>query len=165
MFGTKFKIVSGYKSAGAMNMSVEAGETQGAFSTWNDLISYHPDWLRDNKVKVLLQIGLTKNPNLPNVPLLLDLAQNDADRQLAVFMCSASELGESLPPPGVPAPIVAALRKAFDDTMKDPDFVAQMTSKKIQFNPMNGSDLTKLVLDTIHAPSSVITRYKTAASD
>jgi tripartite-type tricarboxylate transporter receptor subunit TctC len=166
VFGTKFKIVSGYESAGAMNMSVEAGETQGAFSTWNDLISYHPDWLRDNKVKVLLQIGLTKNPNLPNVPLLLDLAQNDADRQLAVFMCSASELGESFAaPPGVPAPIVAALRKAFDDTMKDPDFVAQMTSKKIQFNPMNGADLSKLVLDTIHAPSSVITRYKAAASD
>jgi tripartite-type tricarboxylate transporter receptor subunit TctC len=166
VFGTKFKIVSGYESASAMNMSVEAGETEGAFSTWNDLISYHADWLRDGKVKVLLQIGLSKNPNLPDVPLLVDLAQNDADRELARFMCSASELGESFAaPPGVPASIVAALRKAFDDTMTDTAFVAQMQAARIQFNPMNGVALTKVVLGTIEAPKSVIERYKAAASD
>ena len=166
VFGTKFKIVTGYQSAGTMNMAVERGETEGAFTTWNDVGSYHPDWLPDGKIRIVLQIGLAKHPALANVPLLLDLAESRSDRDLIAFMSSGSQMGQSYAaPPGVPAPIVAALRQAFDDTMKDPGFVEKIQAAKVQFNPMNGEELARTVAATLAAPRSVIERYKAALAD
>ncbi len=165
IFGTRFKIVTGYQSAGKMNMSVESGETEGAFTTWNDIKTYHPDWLREDKITVPLQIAMTKHPDLPDVPLLLDLAENEADRDLIAFMSSPTQMGQSYAaPPGVPAPVVAALRKAFDETMQDPAFVEKLKVAKVQFNPMSGEDLQRSVAHTISAPKSVIERFKAAAS-
>jgi tripartite-type tricarboxylate transporter receptor subunit TctC len=166
VFGTKFKIVTGYQSAGAMNLAVERGETEGAFSTWNDVGSYHPDWLPDGKIRIVLQIGLAKHPTLTDVPLLIDLAENDADRGLVAFMSSDSQMGQSYAaPPGVPAPIVKALRQAFDDTMQDPGFIEKMQAAKVQFNPMNGEELGRSVKATLAAPRAVIERYKAALVD
>jgi tripartite-type tricarboxylate transporter receptor subunit TctC len=165
VFGTKFKIVTGYNSAGAINMAVERGETEGSFTTWNDIVSYHPDWVRDGKIRVVVQIGLDGHPDLASVPLLLDLAENAADRDVTAFMSSAPLMGQSYAaPPGVAAPIVAALRKAFDDTMKDRAYVERMQAAKVQFNPMSGEELTRSVAKIIGAPRSVIERYKAAAS-
>ncbi len=165
VLGTKFKIVTGYQSAGNMNMSVELGETQGAFTTWNDLNSYHSDWIRDGKVRVVLQIALAKHPDLKDVPLLTDFAKSDADRELCEFMSSSSDLGEAYAaPPGVPEPVVAALRKAFDETMQDPAYIKKLRTAKIQFNPMDGAQLTQEVLKTIGAPKSLVERYKVAIS-
>ena len=166
VFGTRFKIVTGYQSAGAMNMAVERGETEGAFTTWNDIGSYHPDWLPTGKVRIVVQIGLAKLAALPDVPLLVDLAENEADRELVTFMSSDSQMGQSYAaPPGVPAPIVAALRQAFADTMRDPAFVEKMQEAKVQFNPMSGEDLARNVTATLGASKSVIARYKAALSD
>jgi hypothetical protein len=163
ILGTKFKIVTGYQSAGNMNMSVESGETQGAFTTWNDLHSYHADWVRDGKVRVAMQIALVKHPDLKEVPLLTDLATSDADRELCEFMSSSSDLGEAYAaPPGVPQPVVAALRKAFDETMQDIDYIKELRAAKIQFNPMDGAALAKEILRTISAPKSLVERYKAA---
>jgi tripartite-type tricarboxylate transporter receptor subunit TctC len=165
VFGTKFKIVLGYPSAGKMNMSVESGETEGAFTTWNDIVTYHPDWLRDGKIRVVLQIALSKHPDLASVPQLLDLAENEADRDLIAFMSSPTQMGQSYAaPPATPAPIVEALRRAFDATMKDPAYVEKMQAAKIQFNPMTGEELARNVLMTVGAPRSVIERFKAAAS-
>jgi tripartite-type tricarboxylate transporter receptor subunit TctC len=166
IFGTKLKIVTGYQSAGAMNMAVERGETEGAFSTWNDVGSYHPDWLPDGKIRIVLQIGLAKHPALADVPLLLDLAESEADRELVAFMSSDSQMGQSYAaPPGVPAPIVAALRQAFDETMQDPGFMETMRAAKVQFNPMGGEELARSVEATLGAPRAVIERYKAALAD
>jgi tripartite-type tricarboxylate transporter receptor subunit TctC len=163
IFGTKFKIVTGYRSAGATNMSVEVGETQGAFTTWNDIQSYHPDWLRDGKVRVVIQIAIQPHPELKEVPLLTDFASNKDDRELVEFMSSSSELGQTFAaPPGVPAQIVDALRKAFDDTMKDPSYVERLGKANVQFNPMTGQQLTQEVLKTLGASTSVINRYQAA---
>jgi tripartite-type tricarboxylate transporter receptor subunit TctC len=165
VFKTKFKIVTDYESAGAMNLAVESGETEGAFTTWDDISSYHPEWLRDGKVKVILQIALTKNPDLENVPLLVDLAANETDRELVQLMSSSAEMGQSFAtPPGVAAPIVAALRKAFDDTMRDPDFIAKMQAQKMHFNPITGSAITDTVMKIMNTPAAVIDRYKAAVS-
>src|SRR5215204_5982195 len=161
VLGTKFKIVTGYRSAGATNASVETGETQGAFTTWNDLHSYHPDWLRDEKVRVILQIALERNPELKKIPLLDEFARNEGDRELIRFMSSGSELGQTFAaPPAVPADLIAALRKGFQDTMQDPDYVAKLCQSQIQFNPMTGERLSEMVRNTIGAPKSIIERYK-----
>ena len=124
MFGTKFKIVTGYQSAGKRNLALETGETQAAITTWNDIRTYHLDWVREGGImRLVVQIALQKHPELPNVPLLLDYAENQADRDLLEFMSSSSQMGQPYAaPPGVPAPIVETLRRAFDATMKDPAF-------------------------------------------
>jgi tripartite-type tricarboxylate transporter receptor subunit TctC len=165
VFGTKFKIVTGYQAAGKMNLAVEAGEADGSFSTWNDINSYHPEWIRDGKMRIIVQIALRKHPDLANVPLLLDYAENDADRELIAFMSSGQEMGQSYAaPPGTPAPVLAALRKAFDDTMRDPAFIEKVQIAKMQFNPIGGEELTRVVARTIGAPKSVIDRYKAAVA-
>ncbi len=166
VFGTKFKIVTGYQGAGSMNLAVEKGEAQGSFSTWNDINSYHPEWTREGgPMRLVLQIALKKQRDLPNVPLLLDLAENQADRDLVAFMSSGQEMGQSYAaPPGTPAPIVEALRRAFDATMKDPAFIEKTHTAKMQFNPITGEELTPVVMRTIGAPKSVVERYKAAVS-
>ena len=114
-------------------------------------------------MRLIVQIALRKQVAIPEVPLLLDLAENDADRDLVAFMSSGQEMGQSYAtPPGVPAPIVAALRQAFDDTMKDPAFIARLHTAKMQFNPIGGADLTGIVARTVATPKSVVDRYKAA---
>jgi tripartite-type tricarboxylate transporter receptor subunit TctC len=163
VLGTKFKIVTGYRSAGATNMSVEIGETQGAFTTWNDIQSYHPDWLSDGKVRIVTQIALERHPALGEVPLLTDFAANNQDRELIEFMSSSSELGQTFAaPPSVPAYIVAALREAFDETMKDPSYIARLEKARVQFNPMTGQRLAQEIQKTLGASKTVIERYQLA---
>jgi hypothetical protein len=165
VFGTKLKIVTGYQAAGKMNLAVESGEAEGSFPTWNDINSYHPEWISGGKMRLVVQIALKKQRDLAHVPLLIDFATNDADRELNAFMAAGQEMGQSYAaPPGVPAPIVAALRKAFDDTMRDPAFLEKVHTAKMQFNPIGGEELTGIVLRTIGAPKSVIDRYKTAVA-
>jgi tripartite-type tricarboxylate transporter receptor subunit TctC len=165
MFGTRFKIVTGYQAAGKVNLAIESGETEAAITTWNDVSNTHADWLRDDRMRLIVQIALAKHPDLADVPLLLDAAENPADRDLIAFMSSGSQMGQSYAaPPGVPAPIVAALRQAFDDTMRDQAFIARMQSAKMAFNPLGGEELTRFVTRTIGAPAAVIERYKAAVA-
>jgi tripartite-type tricarboxylate transporter receptor subunit TctC len=164
IFGTKFKIISGYQSAGKRNLAIENGELQAAITTWNDVRTYHLDWIREGGImRLVVQIALQKHPELPNLPLLLDYVDNQADHDLIEFMSASSQIGQPYATgPGVPAPIVEALRRAFDATMKDPDFIGKMKAAKIEYNPTTGEEMAKIVGRTINAPKSVIERYKTA---
>jgi tripartite-type tricarboxylate transporter receptor subunit TctC len=166
VFGTRFKIVLGYQGAGRMNLAVESGETQGAFTTWNNISTQHPDWLRDKKIRLVLQIAGKRHPDLPDVPLMSDLAENDADRALISFMSSPTQMGQSFAaPPGTPPRMVEALRRAFDATMRDPAFVERMRIAKMEFNPATGEEITEIVARTIGASPEVIRRYKAAVSE
>ena len=166
MFGTKFKIVTGYLTAGKRNLALESGETEAAITTWNDVRTYHLDWVREGGImRLIVQIALARHPELPNVPLLLDYVENQADRDLIEFMSSSSQMGQAYAaPPGVPAPIVEALRRAFDATMKDAAFIEKMQAAKMEFNPTTGEQLAAIVARTIGAPKSVIERYKAAVA-
>jgi tripartite-type tricarboxylate transporter receptor subunit TctC len=166
MFGTKFKIIVGYQSAGKRNLSIESGETEASITTWNDIRTYHMDWIREGGLmRLVVQIALQKHPELPDLPLLLDYAENQADRDLLSFMSASSQMGQSYAaPPGVPAPIVEALRRGFDATMKDPAFIDRMKTSKLEFNPATGEEMTRIVMDTISAPKPVIDRYKAAVA-
>jgi len=166
MLGTKFKIVTGYLTAGKRNLALEAGETEAGITTWNDIRTYHADWVREGGImRLIVQIALARHPELADVPLLLDYAANQADRDLIEFMSSSSQMGQSYAaPPGVPAPIVEALRRAFDATMKDEAFLEKMRAARMEFNPATGEGLTTIVARTIAAPKSVIERYKTTVA-
>jgi tripartite-type tricarboxylate transporter receptor subunit TctC len=165
VFGTRFKIVLGYQGSGMMNLAVNSGETQGAFTTWNNISTQHADWLNEKRIRLVLQIAGARHPDLPDVPLLAELAENDADRALISFMSSPTQMGQAFAaPPGTPPRMVDALRRAFDATMKDPAFVEKMRSAKMEFNPATGEEMTEIVARTISASPAVIQRYKEAVS-
>ena len=116
LIGTKFKIVIGYPGGNDINLAMEKGEVDGRGSNaWGAWKSTRPDWLRDKKINILVQIGLTKAPDLPDVPLLIDLAANDEDRAILKLLSASSTIGRPVfTSPGVPAERVKALRDAFD---------------------------------------------------
>ncbi len=161
--GTKFKIIIGYKSAVDVNQAVETRETDAASTTWSDLVNKRREWLRDGTVRVLVQIALTKNPELPDTPLLLDLVKNEDDKKVVALMSSSSQMGQAFAaPPGVPAPVVEALRRAFDETMKDPDYLALAKKLNQTINPVTGEELAKIASGIVNAPASVIGQYMAA---
>src|SRR3712207_5304322 len=125
LIGTKFKLVFGYPGGNDINLAMEREEVAGRGSnSWGSWKGTKPDWIRDKKINILVQIGLQKTEDLPDVPLLMDLASNPDDRAVLKLLSSPTTIGRPiLAPPGVPAERVKALRAAFDATMKDPAFL------------------------------------------
>lgn len=159
LIGTKFKIVLGYQGGSQINLAMERGEVDGRTNTLASFKSVNPDWMRDKKINILTQIALTKSPELPDVPLLLDLASNDDDRVLLKLISTSATIGRSIvSTPGVPAERVEALRRAFDATMKDPRFLEEAARAKIDYNPMTGEALERIVADVMATPRPLADR-------
>lgn len=164
-FGTKMQVVMGYSGSATFNLAVQRGETDGALTTWNNVKNNHADQVREKKIRVLFQVSLVRNPDLPDVPVATEMATNDDDRTLMEFMSSSAELGQSfIAPQGVPPQIVEVLRNAFDATMKDPDYLKLSEQMGNALNPMSGAELTKLNAQTLATPQKVIDRYQTAVT-
>lgn len=165
VFGTKMHVVLGYSGSAAFNLAVQRAETDGALTTWNNVGNNYGDQIRNGNLRILFHVALSKNSDLPQVPLALDMATNDADRALIEFMSSSSEMGQTfVAPPDVPPQIVRVLRRAFDSTMKDPDYLAMMGKARNLLNPMGGEALTRIVAKTNATPQEVINRYKAAVT-
>jgi tripartite-type tricarboxylate transporter receptor subunit TctC len=160
LLGTKFKIVFGYPGGSDIDLAMERGEVGGrGSSTWNTWTSSRADWLRDKKINVLVQVGLAKERDLPDVPLLLEKAKNDQDRAVLQLLSSQTMVGKQIfVGPTVPADRVAALRAAFDATMKDPAFLAQAKKQSFDINPVRGQDLQKIVEAMLGMPKPVTDR-------
>jgi tripartite-type tricarboxylate transporter receptor subunit TctC len=160
--GTKFKVVLGYQGGNTIQMAMERGEVDGrAAVVWSGLKAGWPHWIAEKKVYVLLQTGLTKEKDLPDVPLLLDLAKNEEEKAIFRFVSSDSAIGFPVTaPPGIPADRLAALRKAFLDTMKDPDFVKLAAERKLEIEPSTGEGVKKVVADLISTPKDTIAKIK-----
>jgi tripartite-type tricarboxylate transporter receptor subunit TctC len=165
VFGTKMHVALGYSGSGAFNLAVQRGETDGALTTWNNVGNNYGEQIRNGSYRILFQVALSPNAELPKIPLALDMATNDDDRAIIELMSSSSEMGQTfVAPPGVPPHIVEALRKAFDATVQDPDYLAMMQKAGNALNPMGGEALSKIVAKTIATPASVIERYKAAVA-
>lgn len=163
LMGSKFKMVQGYKGTGDIALAMERGEIHGLFTTWNNISNNHAEWVRTGKIRILLQVGLSRHPDLANVPLMTELAPNAEAREVIAFMSSSSQMGQSfVGPPGLPGPILEALRQAFDATMKDADFLETARKSGLQINPMNGANVTQVALRSINAPEAIIKRYRAA---
>jgi len=165
VFGTKMHVVLGYSGSGAFNLAVQRGETEGALTTWNNVRNNFGQQVRDGSLRILFQVAMSKNPDLPKVPLAVDMTQTADDRALIELMSSSSEMGQTfVAPPGVSPLIVGALRRAFDATVKDPDYLSTMEKMGNDLNPMGGEALTDIVSRMIVTPQHVIERYKTATA-
>jgi tripartite-type tricarboxylate transporter receptor subunit TctC len=147
MFGAKFKMVPGYPGGNDINLAVERGEVQGRCSIpWSTVKATRRNWLDEKKVNILMQYSLSKHPDLPNVPLVMDLAKTDEQRAILKLIFGRQVMGRPYAaPPGVPADRVAALRKAFMDTMADKEFLAEAEKAKFEITPVSGEKIESLV--------------------
>jgi len=162
--GTRFKIVTGYKSVGDVDLAMEKGEVQGKVGfTWTSLNSGRSaTWVRDKTVSILVQLGVEKDPSIPaDVPLALDLTRTPEDRQLLELLCAPSATGyPSFLGPGVPQARVDALRTAYRATMADPEFAEALKRQSLDLDPIRGEDIEAIVARLYAQPTSVIERAR-----
>jgi tripartite-type tricarboxylate transporter receptor subunit TctC len=160
ILGTRFQIITGYPGGNDVSLAMEKGEVMGRGSNaWAAWKSTRPDWLRDKKINILVQIGLHKAPDLPDVPLLMDLATNDADRAVLKLLSASGDIGRPIfAAPGVPQDRVKALRDAFDRMVKDPAFLEAAKREKFDIDPVSGEEMQKIVLDLISTPKPIADR-------
>jgi hypothetical protein len=132
-------------------------------NTWASYKSFTPQYVSQKLIIPILQVGLQKDPALPDVPLLRDEAANAQDKAVLDFMSDAVSVGRPVATtPGVPAERVAALRKAFDDTLKDPDFIRDAESERAEILPMTGVELARIIGDIVGARQDLRDRVKDA---
>ena len=166
--GAKLKVVYGYKTTREIDLAVERGEIQGrAGVSYNSIKNATPEWLSQKKISILNQMGLSKHPELPNVPNILDLVTAKLDREAIELLLAPSEMGRPfVTPPGIPADRLAALRSAFDQTMKNKAFLADAEKQKMEINPMTGAEVETLI-KRIYATASpeVVARAKALTAD
>jgi tripartite-type tricarboxylate transporter receptor subunit TctC len=161
MLGAKFKIIGGYTGSTAGMLAMERGEVDGALTSWNTLKVSKQDWLKGNKINLLVQYTLERSPELPNVPAVVELGKTQADKDLLAFYSGGGAVGRSfMTTPGVPAERVTALRRAFDAMTKDPAFLGEIEKTKSEFNPMSGEKLQELIANMVKVSPDVIKRMQ-----
>jgi len=149
MFGAKFKMVTGYPGGTEINLAMERGEVQGRCGfPWSTVKATRQNWLDEKKINLLMQFSLNKHADLPDVPLVTDLARTDEERQILKLIFGRQVLGRPYAaPPGVPKARADALRKAFMDTMADKDFLAEVEKAKLEITAVPGERIESMVLD------------------
>jgi len=160
MFGAKFKIVRGYPGGNEINLAMERGEVKGRCGIpWSTVKAARRDWIDDKKVNFLMQFSLAKHPDLPDVPLVTDLAKTDEQRAIGRLIFSRQVMGRPFAlPPGVAQERVAELRKAFDATMADKDYLADAAKMKLEVKPVSGEQIEHLIDDIYQTTSPAIAR-------
>jgi tripartite-type tricarboxylate transporter receptor subunit TctC len=154
---TRFKIISGYEGSSDIMLAIERGEVQGVCLSWPTLKSIKGEWTREKKLVPLVQISFKSDPELTGVPLVQDLAKSAEARDMLQFFFAPNEFGRPyLGPPGIPADRLQALRRAFDATMKDPEFLADAEKSQMDVDPMTGEDMAAMLKRIYAAPPAVI---------
>lgn len=167
VYGARIKLVTGYPGGGEVNIAMERGEVSGRGSnSWSSWKSTKPDWLKDKKLNILVQVGLKRDPELPDVPLLLELAATDLDRQVMAFISAETAIARALvAPPDLPADRLEALRRAFDAAIKDPELIADAEKSKIDIQAMRGEDAQVVADQIANASPAVIARARELFGD
>jgi len=163
VFGTKFKLVMGYKGSNEAMLAVERGEVEGHSTSWTALKVAHPDWLRDADVAILVQFALKRHAELSDIPTAVELARNDEERAILSAVMNATEVGTAFfTTPGVPADRLTALRRAFDATMKDPELLADAQRINVGVSPLAGEELQRLVAEVSELPPALLDKVRAA---
>jgi len=161
VLGAELKIVTGYRGSADISLALERGEVQGQSATWVSWQARHMEWIKKQQIVPVVQVGLKKEPDLHDVPLMLDLAANDEDRQMLELMSSGSQIGRALfAPPGVPAERIAALRAAFDAMVKDPGFREAAEKRKLIVLPTPGTEVQGIVQKVVSYAPVVVERAR-----
>ncbi|MDO9443127.1 MAG: tripartite tricarboxylate transporter substrate-binding protein [Beijerinckiaceae bacterium] len=160
LIGTKIKVIAGYEPGQGDAIAMESGEVDGVCGlAWSTIKASRAHWINEKKITVLVQMAFDKLPDLPDTPSALDLVSNDADRKVLELILIRQEMGRPFStPPGVPAERVAALRRAFDATMKDPDFIAEAARAQLEIEPLTGEQIETLLAGAYAAPKDIVQR-------
>jgi tripartite-type tricarboxylate transporter receptor subunit TctC len=159
LLGMKFKLVGGYKSSADVMLAMQREEVQGICESFDSIRSRRPDWLAKKTVNILFQGAAEANPELPGVPLIQEFARNTEERQAIDFLYAGQGIGRPfVAPPGLPPERLAMLRKAFDATMKDPEFIADVKRQKLDLDPIDGEKLGALIDRVYATPKAVVER-------
>ena len=163
---TKFKIVMGYKGSPEAMLAMERGEVEGHSTTWDVVKAVQPGWIKEGKLRFLVQHSLTRNPDLADVPTSVELAKNDADRAVMRTIMSSAEVGKAyFTTPGVPADRVSALRRAFDSMLKDSQSVDGLHKLGGDLVPLKGEEVQKLIAELDDLPNDLIERVKSVYNE
>jgi tripartite-type tricarboxylate transporter receptor subunit TctC len=159
IFHLPLRLVTGYAGGGAdINLGMERGEVDGRCGwSWSSMLSQSKRLLDGKKINIVLQLGLEKHEDLPNVPLVMDLPASPEDKAALKLIVSRQSIARPFAaPPGVPPERVAALRAAFDATMKDPDFLAEAKRLALEVRPVSGPQVQALIKDLYASPPEVV---------
>ena len=164
LYGTRFKLVRGYTGFAPTVVAIERGELDGSASAdWPGWKVFRPDWIRDRKINVILQIGSVREKDLPDVPLLIELARNPEERQILDLVTSGVDMGRPFATgPNVPDDRVAVLRQAFQAMLKDSEFQAEIAKQNIVLTPTSGEEVQALVERTLKVAPAVAERTRAA---
>jgi tripartite-type tricarboxylate transporter receptor subunit TctC len=157
LLGTRWKIVSGYKSNDETRLAMERGEVQAAMSGATLFNERLKPWLVDGKVKVVVQYSDFRHPALPDAPAVVELAKTQESRDVFRLLVSLSTVGRSFgAPPGVPAETLAILRKAFTAMISDPEFRADAEKRGADVDPMPGEELAAYIRGVVATPPAIV---------
>ena len=164
LFGTKFKVVTGYLGGTEINLAMERGEVGGrGANAYQSYAFQKPDWLREGKLNFIFQMALERDPLMKDTPTLLEFARNDEERRVVSMMAVTELIGRSFFVSGGVAPErVAALRRALADVVRDSQFVEDARRVKLDIDFVPGERLQALVGELMRTPSGVVARFKQA---
>ena len=163
-FGAKLKLISGYPGTAEVAIALERGEVDSRASwSWSSLKTLKPDWIAEKKVIFPVQLNLTRGRELPDVPLIMDQAKTETQRQMLKLILSRQEMARPYAaPPGVPDDRKATLRKAFDESWADPELLAEMKARGQEVNPVSGTALDALIAELYATPKDVVAETRKA---
>jgi tripartite-type tricarboxylate transporter receptor subunit TctC len=157
--GTKFRIISGYPSTTGITLAMERGEVQGLSQSWGSLKAENPNWIRDKKMSILVQVTSIKSPDLPDVPTIMEYVKDPEHRAIWNIMLTQKAMGRPLlTAPGVPADRVALLRKSFDDTVADKTFVSDMEHQRRDLTPVAGVEIQRMLTEVASQPKALLAK-------
>ena len=165
LMGLKFKVIAGFPGGSEMNLALARGEVdgRGTFS-WTSLKPNYKEWVESGDYVMLFQMGLRKHKDLPDVPLVIDLAETEELKRLLKIQFTAFELGRPIfAAEGVPADRIAALRKAFDESMKDKELMLEAEKSDQEVNPMSGAEMQDIFKEIYETPKALIARLAAAS--
>jgi len=167
VFGAKVRLVTGYPGTNDVSLAMERQEIDGFCGlSWSTLKSIHPDWLNNKSINIIVQAGLKREPQLPDVPLAIELARTQEQQQIVKLVLVSQEMARPFAaPPGLPADRRAALLAAFDRTMKDQAFLAEARMQGLDVDPVSAQDIDALLEEVYATPKTVTDKAAKATSE
>jgi tripartite-type tricarboxylate transporter receptor subunit TctC len=161
--GMKFKVILGFSGTTDIALAMERGEVEGSGTPLESLTSYRANWVREKKIKYLLQYAARRDPELPDIPSMVELGRTEEARQILNFYASAAEVGRSIVgPPGIPSDTVSALRRAFDEMFDDLVFLDEVKRTGIQLKPLKGDKLQAMIAEIGSFPQQLLEKARIA---
>jgi tripartite-type tricarboxylate transporter receptor subunit TctC len=167
VLGTKFKVVTGYPGSADFLLAVERGEADGtAGVSWSAITAGKPNWIKERKINVLIQLATRRHPDLADVPLVMEFAKNESDKAVLELIFARQEVAYPIvAPPGVPAQRIQILRREFDAVVRDPEYLADLRIQFHDSDPVKGADIAALIDRIYENPRDVIARARAAIDD